>query len=119
VSLRRQRTYKPYTVELLKFDHKLYAGTTTPKDFRSTVRLTDPARGEDRKVDIYMNHPLVYQGETFYQSSFIPGDRGTILQVVRNPGWPLPYLSCALVTLGMAIHFGIHLNGFLKRRAAA
>jgi hypothetical protein len=118
VSLRPERSYKPYAIELLKFDHKLYAGTSTPKDFRSTVRLTDPARGEDRKVDIYMNHPLVYQGETFYQSSWIPGDRGTILQVVRNPGWPLPYLSCALVTLGMAIHFGIHLNGFLQRRAA-
>jgi hypothetical protein len=119
VSLRNERTYRPYTVELLQFDHKKYMGTSTPKDFRSRVRLTDPARHEDRTVEIYMNHPLVYQGETFYQQSFMPGDTGTILQVVRNPGWPLPYLSCGLVTLGMAVHFGIHLNGFLRRRAAA
>ncbi len=119
VALRFARTYKPYTVQLLKFDHKKYTGTSTPKDFRSTVRLTDAFRGEDRRAEIYMNHPLVYRGETFYQISFLAGDRGTILQVVQNPSWALPYLSCALVTLGMAVHFGIHLNGFLRRRAAA
>ena len=33
-----------------------------------------------------MNNPLRYNGETFYQSSYLPGDGGTILQVVRNPG---------------------------------
>ena len=48
-----------------------------------------------------MNHPLLYAGETFYQQSFLPGDTGTILQVVRNPGWLLPYISCVMVALGM------------------
>jgi hypothetical protein len=67
---------------------------------------------------IYMNHPLRYAGETFYQSSFLAGDQGTILQVVRNPGWLLPYLACAIVALGLLIHFGLHLIGFLRQRAA-
>ena len=49
---------------------------------------------------------------------FLDGDRGTVLQVVRNPGWLMPYFSCALVSLGMLVHFGIHLVGFLRRRAA-
>jgi hypothetical protein len=119
VDLRRTRMYKPYTVQLLKFDHKVYMGTSTPKDFRSTVLLTDPTRGEERRAEIYMNHPLRYQGETFYQQSFLKGDQGTVLQVVQNPGWLMPYLSCAVVCLGMAVHFGIHLYGFLQRRAAA
>ena len=44
--------------------------------------------------------------------------KDTILQVVRNPGWLLPYFSCGLVTLGMMIHFGINLVGFLRRKLA-
>ena len=66
-----------------------------------------------------MNHPLRHAGETFYQSGFLPNDQGTILQVVRNPGWLLPYISCILVAGGMLIHFGIHLTGFLRRRSVA
>jgi hypothetical protein len=42
----------------------------------------------------------------------------TSLQVVRNPGWTLPYISCALVALGMLVHFGLHLVQFLMRRLA-
>jgi hypothetical protein len=66
-----------------------------------------------------MNHPLRHAGETFYQSSFLEGDTGTVLQVVKNPGWLMPYISCAMVSIGMLVHFGMHLNGFLRRRALA
>jgi ABC-type transport system involved in cytochrome c biogenesis permease subunit len=119
VALRFKRTYKPYTVSLKKFTHDVYPGTTKPKDFRSDVRLVDPTRGEEREVEIYMNHPLRYRGETFYQSSFLENDAGTVLQVVRNPGWLLPYFSCVLVSLGMLVHFGINLTSFLLRKLAA
>ena len=115
VSLRFRRTYKPYALHLLDFEHKRYVGTNTPKDYASTVRVVDPGRGVDREVRIWMNHPLRYEGETFYQSSFKPGDTGTILQVVRNPGWLLPYLSCGLVSVGLLWHFGANLAGFLRR----
>lgn len=118
IDLRFKRTYKPYTMHLLEFHHDLYIGTDTPKNFSSKVRLTDPTRNEDREVVISMNHPLRYAGETFYQSGWIPGDKGTILQVVHNPGWLMPYISCFLVTLGMVVHFLLHLIGFLRRRAA-
>jgi ResB-like family len=117
VSLRFQRSYKPYTFHLLKFTHDIYPGTDIPKDFSSRVRLVDPSRGEDREVLIYMNSPLRYHGETFYQSGFLPGDKGTILQVVRNPGWLMPYFSCGLVVLGMLVHFGLHLVTFIRRAA--
>jgi ABC-type transport system involved in cytochrome c biogenesis permease subunit len=115
VSLRHQREYKPYTVYLKKFTHELYPGTTIPKNFSSNVRLVDAGRNEDRETDIYMNNPLRYEGETFYQSGFLPGDRGTILQVVHNPGDWLPYWSCILVTIGMMVHFSIGLVGFLSK----
>lgn len=117
ISLRFKRVYKPYTIHLIKFTHEKYIGTETPKDFASEIRLVDPSRKEDREVRIWMNNPLFYQGETFYQQGFLPGDKGTILQVVRNPGWTMPYISCVLVALGMLVHFGIQLVTFLNRRA--
>lgn len=119
IQLRNERIHKPYSIELLDFEHSKYAGTDTPKDFASTVKLTDHETGEERHVRIWMNHPLRHRGETFYQSGTIAGERkdsGTVLQVVRNPGWLLPYLSCAVVTLGMILHFGTNLARFTSRR---
>ncbi|MCI0459885.1 MAG: cytochrome c biogenesis protein ResB [Gemmataceae bacterium] len=116
--LRLKRTYRPFSIYLLRFEHKRFQGTSTPKDFASEIRLVNASEGEDRRVRIWMNNPMRYQGETFYQSAFLAGDSGTILQVVRNPGWLMPYISCAIVSLGMLFHFGLHLVGFLRRRAA-
>jgi hypothetical protein len=64
-----------------------------------------------------MNNPLRYAGQTFYQGGFEPGDKVSILQVVRNPAWLTPYLSCTLVAMGLVIHFLIHLVKFGKRTA--
>jgi hypothetical protein len=118
VALRPRRSYKPYTLRLEEFRHDLYLGTNIPKNFSSKVELTDPTNDERREVLIYMNNPLHYRGETFYQSGTLPGDKGTILQVVRNPGWLMPYVSCGMVALGMLIHFVLRLTTFLERRAA-
>ena len=70
IALRFRRDYKPYTVYLNKFTHDKYLGTEVAKDFASNIRLVDPARHVDREVRIWMNHPLRYGGDTFYQQSF-------------------------------------------------
>jgi hypothetical protein len=119
IALRPKRSYKPYTVELKEFRHDKYVGTEVPKNFSSRVLLTDPARNVSREVLISMNNPLRYGGETFYQASFMAGDRGTVLQVVRNPGWLLPYVSCVMVAAGLIVHFLMHLIGFVRRRAVS
>lgn len=117
VSLRFQRTYKPYTITLEEFRHEVYPGTTKPRNFQSDIRLEDPEIGVDRPTTIRMNEPMRHRGETFYQHQALAGDSGSVLQVVRNPGWLLPYLSCAVVSLGMLIHFGINLSRYLRRMA--
>jgi cytochrome c biogenesis protein ResB len=66
-----------------------------------------------------MNNPLRYGGLTFYQASFANDDKTTILQVVRNPNWVLPYIACTLVSLGLLVQFTSHLMKFNKRRSAA
>jgi len=117
IELRFKRTYKPYTIHLIDFNHDKFVGTERPKNFSSLVRVIDEERSVDREVLIWMNHPLRYRGETFYQSSFKPDNSGTVLQVVRNPGWLLPYISCAVVTVGMLWHFGVRLVSFSRRQA--
>ena len=116
ISLRPQRTYRDYTIQLNKFQHKKFVGTEVAKDVRSFVHLIEPSTGENRQVEIYMNHPLHYRGETFYQSGLPSLATGTILQVVRNWAWELPYISCAMVAGGMLIHFGIMLVSFLMKQ---
>jgi ABC-type transport system involved in cytochrome c biogenesis permease subunit len=123
VALRWKRSYRPYTISLEKFNYEVYPGSSTPKDFSSYIRFVDPTRGEDREMRIWMNHPLRYAGETFYQSGVLGGEgepvRGTVLQVVRNPGWLLPYLGCFLVAAGMLFQFGVKLTEFLRKSLAS
>jgi hypothetical protein len=119
LAMRPLRHYKPYSIELLKFQHDLYPGTDIPKNFASRVRLERPDTGEKREVLIYMNNPLRYAGETYYQSGWDPDDHGTILQVVHNPSWLTPYLSCVLVGVGLVVHFATHLLGFARKRRVA
>ena len=115
IYLRMRRYYKPYSIKLINFKHDLYPGTEIPKNFSSEINLVDVRHHEDRNIRIYMNHPLRYRGETFFQSAYLPGDRGTILQVVNNPGWTIPYISCTMGALGMLIHFSMLLMRFLRR----
>ena len=117
--LRPERFYMPFSLTLLQFHHDRYPGTDIPKNFSSRVRLRNLDTGEDREVRIYMNNPLRYAGETFYQASYDPDDGGSILQVVHNPGWLTPYFACVLVAAGLLWQFLSHLVPFLKRRTTA
>lgn len=115
--LRNRRYYLPFSLTLKDFRHDVYPGTDIPKNFASLVRLKDPLTAEDRDVLISMNDPLRHGGRTFYQASFGKDDTLSVLQVVRNPGWTLPYLSCLMVALGLIWHFGLSLKKSLKRPA--
>jgi len=117
LALRFTRYYYPYSIELVKFSHDKYRGTDIPRNFSSQIRLINPTTGEDRPVLIRMNEPLRHAGHTFYQASFDQNDpRVSILQVVKNPGWLTPYISCVLVGLGLTWQFLTHLFGFTRRQ---
>ena len=113
--LRPVRYYKSFSVTLKEFSHDKYMGTEKAKNFSSKVQLNNEQTGEQREVLIKMNSPLRYQGETYFQSGF-EGDAVTILQVVRNPSWLVPYVSCVLVGVGLMTQFLIHLFGFIRKR---
>jgi len=119
VGMRFERAYKHFTLTLQKFSHDRYSGTEIPKNFSSRIRLNTEDGRDDREVLIYMNNPLRYAGYTFYQASFEPGnEKVTILQVVRNPSWLIPYIACSVMTFGLIWQFCIHLFGFIGKRRA-
>lgn len=123
IALRFKHTYKPYTMHLIDVRKDDYIGTTTPRNYSSDVHLIDPSRNVDRHVRIWMNNPLRYAGETFYQSGYSmdpqTGVETTTLQVVTNTGWMIPYVACMFVWFGMQSHFTGMLLRFLTRRDEA
>lgn len=120
IALRIRRLYQPFSLTLNELRHDVYPGTEIPKNFSSRVQLKTPDGHEDREVLIYMNNPLRHAGQTFYQYQMNEAAGYTVLQVVKNPSWLVPYIACTLMTLGLVIQFGIHLVGFVtKRRALA
>jgi ABC-type transport system involved in cytochrome c biogenesis permease subunit len=120
-SLRFKRFYKPYSVSLIDVRKEDYLGTNTPRNYSSDVHLIDPTRNVDRNIHIWMNNPLRFAGETFYQSGFqsdpMTKVESTTLSVVTNTGWMIPYVACMIVAVGMLAHFSITLSRFLSRRA--
>jgi len=118
--VRPQRYYKPFSLHLIDFRFDRYPGTEIPKNFSSRVRVERPDTGENREVTIRMNEPLRYGGKTFFQASWDETDeKGTVLQVVDNPGWLTPYFACVLVAVGMIWQFMVHLIGFAAKRKTA
>ena len=115
VQLRPKRYYKPYTVTLIHCAHDNYIGSDTPRNFSSDVRIVDPSEHVDRQVKIWMNHPLRFDGDVFYQQA-MPDEKTSVLQVVQNPSASFPYIACAIGALGLLVHFGITLITFLIRR---
>jgi hypothetical protein len=116
IALRPRRHYYPFSLTLKEFHHDIYPGTDIPKNFSSLVTLNNPSRHDTRDALVYMNHPLRYQGLTFYQASFGKQDTLSVFQVVQNPIWLTPYIACALVILGLTIQFMSHLLIFARNR---
>ena len=117
IDLRFKTQYKPYSLKLNDAERENYIGTQTPRSYSSEVTLTDFRNDFSSDQKIWMNNPLRYAGETFYQSGMNELDDGrelTILQVVTNHGWMIPYVCCMFTVIGLISQFGSTLLGFLE-----
>jgi hypothetical protein len=115
-SLRLKRIILPLQLKLLDFKKTVYPGTEIPKSFSSRVEIE--SGGLRRETLISMNRPLRFHGYTFYQSSYAEDDQfgaSSTFAVVKNAGRWLPYISSALVFLGLLLHFISQLAAALKK----
>ncbi|THD67532.1 cytochrome C biogenesis protein [Robertkochia marina] len=95
----------PFAVQLNDFIAEKYPGTERGySSFMSKVTVNDE-RSFD--YDIYMNHVLDHKGYRFFQSSFDPDEKGTILSVNHDFwGTWITYIGYFLLYVGlMAIMF--------------
>ena len=70
----------PFTIKLNDFIATKYPGTEKSySSYESKVTVTENKKSFD--ADIYMNHILDHQQYRFFQSSFDPDEKGTVLSV--------------------------------------
>jgi hypothetical protein len=119
IVMRQERAYRPFAVSLLEVKHDVYPGTDIPKNYSSRVQIVPEQGAKEQEVLIYMNNPLRYGGLTFYQHQMNAGEKLSVLQVVRNPSWRIPYIACTMMSLGLVLQFGAHLRKFLEKRRHA
>lgn len=104
--LRRKRYPLPFTLTLKNFEMDTHPGTEIASRYQSLVQIKN--QGLSREVLIYMNSPLRYKNYTFYQASYaidaLERELST-LSVVKNSGRLLPYISSAIVFIGLLVHF--------------
>ncbi len=111
----------PFTIKLNDFIAKKYPGTEKSYSaFESQVTVKDSLETFD--AQIYMNHVLDYKGYRFFQSSFDPDEKGTVLSVNHDFwGTNITYLGYFLLYIAMmAILFTKHSRfADLKRKLEA
>jgi cytochrome c-type biogenesis protein CcsB len=96
----------PFKVKLNDFIATKYPGTEKSYSaFESKVTVQDSTETFDARI--YMNNVLDYRGYRFFQSSFHPDEKGTVLSVNHDFwGTSITYLGYFLLYLGlMAIMF--------------
>lgn len=118
IALRFKTEYKSYSLTLVDAQRENYIGTDTPRYYGSKVELNDFDNGIKSEQTIWMNNPLRYSDETFYQSgmnTLADGRELSVLQIVRNKGWMIPYVCCMFTVVGLLAQFGSSLLGFLEK----
>lgn len=108
----------PFKIKLNDFIADKYPGTEKSYSaFKSKVTVQDSTETFD--AEIFMNHVLDYKGYRFFQSSFDPDEKGTVLSVNHDFwGTNITYLGYFMLYLGlMVIMFTKHSRfGDLKRK---
>ena len=117
IGLRYKTVYTPYSLKLKDTKAEYYVGTDTPSWFSSEFVIDDPNSGVTSDQKIWMNNPLRYQDQTFYQVTYgeNEGVEFSGIQIVRNKGWMIPYVCCMFVVVGLVAQFQQSLISYLSK----
>lgn len=90
----------PFELELVKFVLTRYPGSDSPSSYESKLLLH--VDGTTREERVYMNNVLDVKGYRFFQASYDPDEKGTILSVSYDvAGRTVTYVGYALLLLGL------------------
>lgn len=97
----KQLEQLPFSLQLDTFYVQYYPGTDAPADYISRFIITD-ASGEITSANVSMNNIFQYNGYRFYQSSYEPDGKASVLSVNRDvPGIMFTYSGYALFVLSV------------------
>ncbi len=99
------KVYKtPFSLKLEKFVMETYPGSTSPSAYESHVQIIE--NGKQTPYKIYMNHVLNNGGYRFFQASFDPDRKGTVLSVNHDFwGTLITYIGYFFLFGGMFVIF--------------
>lgn len=118
----------PFQLALDTFQITYYPSTQAPSDFISRISYTDDlslnsadkdqnvaTNGNARTAVVSMNRVFSHRGYRFYQSSFDPDMRGSVLAVNYDPyGTAITYLGYLLLALSMIMVLISKQGGFRR-----
>jgi len=88
----------PFKIKLNDFILERYPGSNSPSGYKSDVTLIDANENIEIPFMIFMNNILKYKGYRFYQSSYDPDEKGTILSVNHDQaGMIVTYTGYAML----------------------
>lgn len=94
----------PFEVELVQFTLTRYPGSASPSAYESEVLVH--VDGTTRRERIFMNNVLDVKGYRFFQASYDPDERGTVLSVNRDvAGRNITYAGYLLLLIGFVCCF--------------
>ena len=104
----------PFEIELERFTLTRYPGSTSPSSYESNL-LVYVDDGEVHRECVFMNNVLDVKGYRFFQASFDPDERGTILSVNKDvAGRNVTYAGYLLLMVGF-IGCVVRRNSRLRR----
>ncbi|MDH6358352.1 cytochrome c biogenesis protein CcsA [Parabacteroides sp. PF5-9] len=94
----------PFTVELVKFRLTRYPGSTSPSSYES--ELIVHLENEVLHERVYMNNVLDVKGYRFFQASYDPDEKGTVLSVNKDvAGRNITYTGYIVLMIGFVLSF--------------
>ncbi len=94
----------PFSITLREFQLDRYPGSNSPSSYASEITVNDPEMKVMKPFRIYMNNILNYRGYRFFQSSYDPDEKGTILSVNHDYwGTLVTYVGYFFMLIGMVL----------------
>lgn len=94
----------PFSITLRDFKLDRYPGSNSPSSYASEITVTDNESKAGQPYKIFMNNILNYRGYRFFQASYDPDEKGTILSVSQDYwGTFITYTGYLLMMAGMIL----------------
>lgn len=90
----------PFSIFLKDFILERYAGSESPSSYASEVTVMDSQNNIKKEHRIFMNNVLDYDNYRFFQSSYDPDEKGTILSV-NHDFWGIWVSYCGYILLAI------------------